>query len=325
MKKFFLIALMLAVGAVNAQENDSLRPLRMNAVGVKIVSVRDAKYKVFTQKTSSGKHKLLLLPGGPGSSFEYFEIFPAQLKDSFEIYFYSPLGSYLSDQPGDSSFQTMKGFVEDVEEARKALGLDQFFLLGHSWGGRLALAYAAKYQTHLKGLILSNSSGLGRGLSNFEEHQRQLYADIVDTLPTFSQYGEAIRSGELTQQSNPALMEAIMKKAQPIFVKAHFLRLATVPEPLVRSRLHSNEKQMGPLVCDTQNEDVASLLNSITVPVLLLGGKYDYVPNDYEKARVIMKNARDVTIFITPNGSHRSMWDDADNYFAAIRSFVGKH
>jgi proline iminopeptidase len=324
MKKFILLGLLFGFLRVNAQEDNNLTEKKLNASGVKMVPVRNGKYKVFTQKTGSGKNKLLLLPGGPGSSFEYFEIFPLHLKDSFEIYFYSPLGCYLSDQPEDTSVQTMKGYVEDLEDVRRALGIDHFYLLGHSWGGRLALAYAAKYQTHLKGLIFSNSTGLGRGFSNFQQYQQQLYADIVEDLPSFSQYAGAIRKGNLTEQSNPKLMDSIMKKAQPIFIKTHFLRLDTIPEPLIRSRLHSREKEMGPLVRDTQNEDVLSLMNAITLPVLFLGAKYDYVPPEYEKARLLMKNATDVTIIITPNGSHRPMWDDADNYFFALRTFVNK-
>ncbi len=70
---------MFAFFVVNAQNDDSLALKKLNAIGVKMVWVRDGKYKVFTQKINSGKNKLLLLPGGPGSSFEYFEIFPTYL------------------------------------------------------------------------------------------------------------------------------------------------------------------------------------------------------------------------------------------------------
>jgi proline iminopeptidase len=53
-------------------------------------------------------------------------------------------------------------FVEEVEQVRRTLGLnrDNFFLLGHSWGGILAMEYALKYQSHLKGLIISNEPTL---------------------------------------------------------------------------------------------------------------------------------------------------------------------
>ena len=48
--------------------------------------------------------------------------------------------------------------VEEVEQVRQALGLDRdnFYLYGQSWGGALAIEYALKYQSHLKGLVISN-------------------------------------------------------------------------------------------------------------------------------------------------------------------------
>ena len=116
-----------------------------------------------------------------------------------------------------------------------------------------------------------------------------------------------------------------MKKIQPLFVKKHFLRLATPPAALTNSRMHSiGESKMHWLIEDTQRQDPLTVLGAITVPTLFIGGKYDYIPPKYDEARRAMKNARNVTIYIAPNGSHRSMWDDSENYFAALKSFVAK-
>jgi len=298
---------------------------------VRMISVREGKYKVFTKKVGTGNNKLLLVPGGPGSSFEYFEIFTTQLKDDYEIYFYSPLGSYLSDQPQDSTLQTFQGYVEELEEVRQALGLEKFYLLGHSWAGRLTLAYAAKYQKHLKGLIISNATGLGRKIldvngtkiSDYDMYQQQLIADIAETLPEMSHYSDSIRNCIITKNSQPKLMDSIMKIIQPLFVKKHFLRLATPPAAVTNSRIHSiGETKMRWLIQDTQKQDALSVLESITVPTLFIGGQYDYIPPKYVETKYAMKNARKVTIYIAPNGSHRSMWDDTENYFNALRSFI---
>ena len=53
---------------------------------------------------------------------------------------------------------TTERFVEEVEQVRKAIGADKnnFYILGNSWGGILAMEYALKYQQHMKGLIISN-------------------------------------------------------------------------------------------------------------------------------------------------------------------------
>ena len=118
-------------------------------------------------------------------------------------------------------------------------------------------------------------------------------------------------------------MDSIMKIIQPLFVKKHFLRLPTPPIAVTNSRIHSiGETKMRWLIQDTQKQDDLSVLEAITVPTLFLGGQYDYIPPKYVETKQAMKNARKVTIYITPNGSHRSMWDDTENYFNALRSFI---
>jgi proline iminopeptidase len=333
MRKSITVCFLLYSLFATAQKEDSPIQARLREPGAQMVSVRHGKYNVFTQKVGSGTNKLLLLPGGPGHSFEYFEIFPLWLKDDYEIYFYSPLGSYLSDQPQDTSLQTFDAYVEEVEEVRKALGLENFYVLGHSWAGRLALAYASKYQTHLKGLIISNATGIGRRIFNiggrnitdYDWYQQQLIANIADSIPELRHYADSLRKCMITPALQPLLMDSIMTKVRPLFVKKHFLRLPIAPDAVSRGRLHSvSEAKMRRLVQDTQKQDVTSVLGSITIPTLFIGGKYDYVPPNYDEARQLMKKAADVTIYITPNGSHRAMWDDPENYFTAIKSFIDK-
>jgi proline iminopeptidase len=118
------------------------------------------KFNVWTKRFGNNpKIKVLLLHGGPGGTHEFFESFESFFpQEGIEFYEYDQLGSYFSDQPKDSSLWTTEHFVEEVEQVRKALGLnkDNFYLLGHSWGGILAMEYALKYQDNLKGLVISN-------------------------------------------------------------------------------------------------------------------------------------------------------------------------
>ena len=78
------------------------------------------------------------------------------------------------------------------------------------------------------------------------------------------------------------------------------------------------------LIEDTRKQDYLSVLGAITIPTLFIGSRYDYIPPKYGEARQAMKMAKDVIIYITPNGSHRSMWDDSENYFNALKSFIDK-
>jgi len=101
----------------------------------------------------------LLLHGRPGITHEYFKSFETWFSDSDIEYIYDDqLDSHTSGNPADCSFWVIERFVDEVDQVRKALGLgpDNFFLLGHSWGGVLAMEYALAHPEALKGLIISN-------------------------------------------------------------------------------------------------------------------------------------------------------------------------
>jgi proline iminopeptidase len=82
-----------------------------------------------------GTH-LLLLHGGPGVPSLYLKPLEG-LADERPVIFYDQLGSGQSDHPKDSSLWTIERFVKEVGQVRKALGLDQIHLYGHSWGSML--------------------------------------------------------------------------------------------------------------------------------------------------------------------------------------------
>ena len=103
----------------NAQNKDSLFNAQSNIPGVKIISILDGKYKVWTQKSGNGKIKLLLLHGGPGTPPEYFENFPKELGKDYTIYTFSQLGTYFSDVPIDTAIANVQSAIEQVEEVRK--------------------------------------------------------------------------------------------------------------------------------------------------------------------------------------------------------------
>jgi len=124
---------------------DALNPPGIAVAGIRMLPVRGGRYKVWTKKVGSGPIKVLLLHGGPGATHEYLEAMESFLPQAgIEFYYYDQLGSGNSDQPDDPALWTLPAFVEEVDEVRRGLGLDQFVLYGHSWGGLLAIDYALK-------------------------------------------------------------------------------------------------------------------------------------------------------------------------------------
>ena len=96
--------------------------------GVRLIPIETPRgpFKVWTKRTGNNpKVKLLLLHGGPAATHEYFECMDSFLPAAgVEYYYYDQLGSHYSDHPDDDSLYELPRFVEEVEQVRKALGLD---------------------------------------------------------------------------------------------------------------------------------------------------------------------------------------------------------
>jgi proline iminopeptidase len=207
------------------------------AGGVTLIPITTPKgtFKVWTRRVGNNPTmKLLLLHGGPGMTHEYFEPADMYLPGAgVEYYYYDQLGSWYSDQPADSSLWDLPRFVEEVEQVRQALGLtkDNFYLLGHSWGGMLAIEYALKYQENLKGLIISNMMA---SIPAYNEYANKVLMPGMDP----AVLGEDKALEARGDYANPRYMELLV----PNHYEKHFLRLpfGNWPDPVTRSMKHVN-------------------------------------------------------------------------------------
>jgi proline iminopeptidase len=96
---------------------------------------------------------VLALHGGPGGSHTYLSPIAGLTAYGYRIVFFDQLGCGRSDRPSDTSLFTLEHNVEEVEGIRRGLRLGRVHLLGSSYGGLLALAYALRYQRHLRSLV----------------------------------------------------------------------------------------------------------------------------------------------------------------------------
>ena len=214
---------------------------------------------------------------------------------------------------------TTERFVEEVEQVRKAIGADasNFYLLGNSWGGILAMEYALKYQQNLKGLIVSNM------MASAPEYGK--YAADVLAKQMDAKVLAEVRTIEKNQDfSNPRYMELLM----PHFYKQHICRLAQWPAPLDSAFKHANGEiytmMQGPSEFGISGRlarwDVKSRLHEIAVPTLMIGAKFDTMdPKAMEwQAKAVQKGQ----FLYCPNGSHLSMWDDQAIFMGGIIKFI---
>jgi len=100
---------------------------------------------------------LMIVHGGPGASHDYFLPYLLPLARRNRLVFIDERGSGKSEKLEDPKGYTVENMVEDVEAVRQGLGLGRISLMGHSYGGVLAQAYALKYQSNLTHLILAST------------------------------------------------------------------------------------------------------------------------------------------------------------------------
>jgi proline iminopeptidase len=268
--------------------------------------------------------RLLLLHGGPGATHEYFEACDSFLPNAgIEYYYYDQLGSGRSDQPEDPSLWDLPRFVDEVEQVRQALGLDRdnLVLLGHSWGGILAIEYALKYQQHLRGLVISNMMS---SVPAYNDYAERVLMPAMDQ-KALAEIKELESSG---QTEDPRYMELLLEQ----HYVHHVLRMPPEqwPEPAQRGFDHINPaiyvSMQGPSELGISADaslhdwDRTEDLSSITVPTLVIGARYDTMDPSHMEMMAARFPAGQY--LYCPEGSHMAMYDDQQTYFTGLISFL---
>jgi proline iminopeptidase len=295
----------------------------VDAAGVRLVPITTPRgpFKVWTKRFGRNPGiRLLLLHGGPGATHEYFEALERPLgAEGIELIYYDQLGSAYSEQPKDASLWTIERFVDEVEQVRLALGLtkDDFYLLGHSWGGILATEYALAHPEALKGLVISN---------------------MMMSIPDYNRYAEDV----LAKQMDPAVVKEIkdlerkgkydspryMELLLPNFYAKHFCRLEEWPEAINRAFGKLNKDIYVPMQGPSEFSASGRLekwdrkadLGRIEVPTLVIGATHDTM--DPEHMRWVSTQVKHGSFLLCPNGSHMAMWDDQATYAAGLVRFL---
>lgn len=285
--------------------------------GIRMIPVMDGRFKVWTKKVGSGAVKVLLLHGGPGFTHQYLEAMELFLPQAgVEMYYYDQLGCGNSDIPDDVSLWETSRFVEEVEEVRQGLGLDDFVLYGQSWGGMLAIEYALKYQRRLRGLVISNMTA---GIVSYLRRTNQLKGLLG---PESRERLEKLEAAE--DYDSPEYERIMMEELYPQVI----CRTEPWPDAVVRSFRDANLKVYHHMQGKSEFVVTGTFkswerwdrLHEIEVKTLVIGAEHDTMhPNDLLRMATMMKNAESA---ICPNGSHLAMWDDQAVYFEHLLRFL---
>ena len=293
--------------------------------GVRLIPVDTpaGKFRVWTKRIGNNPTmKVLLLHGGPGMTHEYLEAFDSFLPAAgIEYYYYDQLGSAYSDQPDAPELWEIPRFVDEVEQVRKALGLDSsnFYLFGQSWGGILAIEYALEHQENLKGLIISNMMA---SIPDYNAYARDVLMPTMD--PEILAEIQSLEDAE--DYANPRYMELLVEHH---YVE-HVLRMPPDewPDPVNRAFAGVNPNiyipMQGPSELGASGKlvdwDRKAALSEIRVPTLVIGAEHDTMdPKHMEWMASALPNGR---YLYCPDGSHLSLYDDQVTYFEGLIGFI---
>lgn len=293
--------------------------------GVKIIPIKSGgkEFNIWTKRIGNNPRiKILLLQGGPGCTHEYWECMESFLPaEGIEFIYYDQLGTGFSSNPEDTTFWDLSRYVEEVETVRQALGLnkDNFYLLGHSWGGILAAQYALKYQDNIKGLIISN---MMMSCPEYGKYAEEVLGPQMDAAVL-----KQIRDIEAAEDfENPKYMELLM----PNFYAVHICRLPMEqwPEPMTRSFDKMNHSfyvtMQGPsefgIGGNLAKWDIKDQLPSIKVPTLSIGATHDTM--DPEHMKWVSTAVQKGRFLLCPNGGHMCMYDDQKTYMEGLIKFL---
>jgi proline-specific peptidase len=233
------------------------------------------------------------------------------------VVLYDQLGSGRSDRPGDPDLYGMERYVEEVGLVREALGLDRIHLLGHSWGGTLAISYAVTGPAGLASLILASPLvSTARWLEDARGLRSKLPEDVQRTLREHEER-EFTGCPEYTA-------------ATLAFYRRHLCRLEPWPDELELAfagmGLDVYESMWGPTEFHATGSlvqlELAPHLGELRLPVLFTCGRYDEAtPDTVGSFRDAVPGAE---LVVFEESSHTAHLEEPDRYLDTLRRFLGR-
>jgi proline-specific peptidase len=259
---------------------------------------------------------LLVLHGGPGVPHDYLRPLDALAAPGRAVVYYDQLGTGRSSRPQDAGLWTLESHLNELENLRGRLGLGRVHLMGHSWGGILALEHVLRAPKGVAGLVLSDTT------ASMPFHARELLR-LRSALPLKVQ--EALERHEKAGTTHdPAYEEATMD-----FLARHVCRLDPWPDALVSAFGAMNQAVYGAMwgsevrITGTLRDWTAlDRLGGIRTPTLIVSGAYDEMtPREQEKLHAGIAASEQVLL---PASAHLPMHEEAEAYLAAVRGFLDK-
>lgn len=257
---------------------------------------------------------ILIINGGPGFSSEGFVPLAKKIADEgYQTILYDQRGTGKSFMEKiDSTNITMDLMVEDIEAIRKDMNIDEWIVLGHSFGGIMANYYTTQHPSRIKALIASSSGGIDLALLG--DAQSSLYSRLTQTEIDSMRYWSA-------QRRNGDNSEYAQKQFAKYMAPAYVYDRKFIP--VVAERLTQGNMALNRLVWDDLiriEYDCKPKLRSFDKPVLIIQGRNDIISEDLAStADSVFPNSK---VVLLDSCGHYGWLDQPADYFGNIFSFL---
>ena len=262
---------------------------------------------------------LMLLHGGPSFSHTYLLPDMDRLADAFRLFYFDQRGRGKSARDVDPAEVSIQSEVDDLERVRAYFQLERAALLGHSWGGLLALEYALRHPERVSHLILLNTAPASHDDCLLFEQERDGHAPDDAALVLELASSPAYVEGDLEARAaadrvyfratlrSPELLERLIEQLQTGWTKQDVLTARAIGKRLWGETYEST------------GYDLLPRLTGLRIPTLILHGDYDFVP--LACAAHIAEALPDARLVVLSDCGHFSYLERPDAVRTALSEF----
>ena len=266
---------------------------------------------------------IVVVHGGPDFDHCYFLPELDRLADSFRLVYYDQRGRGRSAAGVRPEDVTLRSEVEDLDRVRSRFGLESIAVLGHSWGGVVAMEYAIRHPDRVSQLILLDTAPASAG------DWRRLRESFAERRPAEDQAEmDAIAATDAYQRGD--------LEAEAAYYRIHFRMTLRRPDLLdalvarLRAQLHRGRRpprarDRGSAVRGDIRLAGAGIsfprCEQLDVPTLVLHGEHDFVP--VELAARIAEAVPGARLSVLPGCGHFTYLEAPEAVFEEISRFCG--
>ena len=323
----FLCPVLFTIGcSQNSGKNDTATNTSRSVYKMEEGFVEVNNIMIYYQAIGNGD-PLLIVHGGPGASHDYFLPYLLPLMKNNRLIFIDERGSGRSQKLDDPSGYTVGNMVEDVEAVRQALGLGKISLLGHSFGGVLAQAYALKYQENLSHLLLCSTfhstSKMNQVFQKMKENMNPELRARIDKMEHDGLYGHG-KDFEKSRYTNEYMIAAWGEGYFPYLYGNHPdanydpISNGIMSWDLYREMWGSH----GEFVIDGNLSSVeyTESLKSIKVPTLITVGDHDECGPSLSQEMQSQITGSKLVVF--PKSGHMTFVDQPVLFISTVNEFL---